>query len=421
MNLRLFRSVAAAALLALLVSLGAAQLARAGSPFGPRFLIRNASSVVETESSIAYNSQDQEYLVVWQAESAGPVKEVWGQRLSRDRALLGSAFRISPANGGYNPDVTYDSAANQYMVVYEVGGNICGQFVSNTGGLVGSEIKIAAAYVHGAYHYHSPAVAYASTSDRYLVVFQYVWDLDGSTAIDARAYLSDGTPEDYAFEVGPYSATTFPDSPDVAYNQSRNEFLVAWHQTWTSTDHDIYARRVQMTGGAAVQGNAFYITASVNDDLYPAVAAISAGTDEGRYLVAWESSNDVRAMPVSGTGTLGTLRVVAGTAWSEYRAAVAGCESNQQFLVVWTWVPSPAPPAMMQVQGRMLALDGALLGAGTTDVGGGQVYESAVAAGPIGDFLITFDDNATFGTSNRGIYGWMWGDRVYLPLVMRET
>ena len=47
-------------------------------------------------------------------------------------------------------------------------------------------------------------------------------------------------------------------------------------------------------------------------------------------------------------------------------------------------------------------------------------YEAAIAAGPSGDFLIAFDDNEVFGTSSRGIYGWLWGNRAYLPGVLRN-
>ena len=51
---------------------------------------------------------------------------------------------------------------------------------------------------------------------------------------------------------------------------------------------------------------------------------------------------------------------------------------------------------MMQVQARTLALDGAPLH-DTTLVGGGQVFDAAVAVGPTCGYLVAFDDNATFG------------------------
>jgi hypothetical protein len=121
---------------------------------------------------------------------------------------------------------------------------------------------------------------------------------------------------------------------------------------------------------------------------------------------------------VSGSEALGTIRDLADTGWGEYRPAAAGCEGNHQFLVVWTWVPVSTPTAVMEVQARTLALDGAPLH-DTTLVGGGQVFDAAVATGQVCGYLVALDDNATFGTWSRGIYGQLWGDRIYLPLVMR--
>jgi hypothetical protein len=74
---------------------------------------------------------------------------------------------------------------------------------------------------------------------------------------------------------------------------------------------------------------------------------------------------------------------------------------------------------MFEIQGRTLALDGSLL-SDTTLIGGRQVFDSAVVAGPVGDFLVAFDDNETFGTLSRGIYGRLWGNRLYLPLLIRQ-
>lgn len=400
----------------------------AGTPIGNRFVIYNDASVSETEAAVAYNSLRDEYLVVWTAESAGPIKEIWGRRVARDGTLLGSAFRISPANDGYHPDVAYNSQANQYLVVWETGQSIRGQRLSATGSLQDSVINIVTGYVHGAYHYTQPAVDYAYTSDRYLVAFRYIWDLDGSSSIQARAYLGSGTPEDYAFEVSSYSVTLLPENPDLAYNRSRDEFLVVWQQTWGPDDRDIHARRVTMAGGASAHPDGtFAITTSTNDDVTPAVAAIATVPNAGQYLVAWESdpdlsTRDVRARTVAGTGTLGALRTLADTGWSEHSPAVAGCEACQQFLAVWVWIPVVTPPPMMQVQARTLDLNGNALGS-TTTVVGGQVFETAVAAGLVDNFLIALDDNEVIGISNRGIYGQLWGSPVYqihLPLVLRD-
>jgi hypothetical protein len=267
-------------------------------------------------------------------------------------------------------------------------------------------------------------VDYAHTADRYLVAFRYIWDLDGTSQIQARAYLSNGTPEDYAFEVSPQSDNTkFPEQPDLAYNRSRDEFLVVWQQEFSATDRDIWARWITMSGGAATHNNAFAVSTSTDDDVNPAIAAIATVLGEGEYLVAWTSDSgsdkNVNTRTVAGDGTsVSFVQTPAGTGWSEHSPAVAGCESNQQFLAVWVWIPAPTAP-MMQVQARTLDLNSNFLDS-TTTVGGGQVFETAIAAGPAGDFLMAFDDNEVIGVSNRGIYGHLWGNRVYLPLILRN-
>jgi hypothetical protein len=397
----------------------------AGAPIGARFVIRNDASATEVEAAVAYNSQNQEYLVVWTAELATPVKEIWGQRVDRTGALEDPAFRISPAGGErYNPDVAYDSQHNRYLVVWEDGLDVRGRLISATGGHITGELTIAQGYI-GLDSASNPRVAYASTSDQYLVIWQY-GGLAGSS-IDAQVYDYYGAPNGSAFDVVPYrfyASDAPPEQSDLAYNRSRNEYLVVWQQRFSGGKYDVYGRRVKMSNGVGVQGSAFPIAAtSADDEFSPAVAAIPTVPNAGQYLVAWERDSgfdsDTQARAMSGTGSLSFIVSLANTPWSEHSPAVAGCESCQQFLAVWVWIPSPTPPGMMQVQARTLALDGTLLDS-TTTVGGGQVFETAIAAGPGGDFLAAFDDNEVIGISNRGIYGHFWGNRVYLPLIMRS-
>lgn len=399
-------------------------IAYAGVPLGPdRFLIQNDGGVSEVESSSAYNPDRQEYLVVWQAA------EIWGRRVSSGGALLGPAFRISPTGEGTSPDVAYSTAAEEYLVVWDNGvEDVRAQRVSDLGTLQGGVINVAIGYVpppgFDGYYYDQPAVAYASTSDRYLVVFRYRRDSDNSSGIIGQVLTSSGGLDGSGHLVSQQSSTLLPEQPDVAYNRSRNEFLIVW-QEMVGSDIDIYGRRFKLTGGAGSLDPEFYIGNMLSiDEIAPAVAAIPTMPTEGQYLVAWESDegtdSNITARTVSWDGTLGAWRYLADTPWGEYRPAVAGSESNDQFLVTWTWIPVITPPAMMQVQAKTLALDGTPLH-DTTLVGGGQVLDSAVAAGPTGDYLVTFDDNDVFGSpsSDRGIYARLWGNRVYLPLVVR--
>jgi hypothetical protein len=404
--------------------LAAPTSAIAGVPIGDRFVIHNDGSVPEVSPAVAYNSQRQEYLVVWYNDRAG-CDDIQAQRVSRTGVLLSDFYVAAGCSDERRyPDVAYNSQDNEYLVVWEHWWGtqvvISGQRVSATGQLLGNEFHIADTYD---YYYSEPRVGYASTSDRYLVVFGYDWV--GSRGIQALEYHWDGSNNvlGSTFDIVPTTATDAPDQPDLAYNRSRNEFLVVWRQMPSGGDYDVYGRRVKMAGGAGTLGAAFPIATSADDEVTPAVAAVPTVPNEGQYLVAWERDSginrDIRARTVAGDGTLGSARALANTGWSEHSPAVAGCESSHQFLATWVWIPVVTPPAMMQVQGRALALDGVPLD-GTTTVGGGQVFEVAVASGPVGDFLVAFDDNEVIGTSNRGIYGWLWGNRIYIPLVLRN-
>jgi hypothetical protein len=397
-------------------------IATAGAPVGSRFVIHNSGSATELQPAIAYNNQSGEYLVVWHNEWAAN-KDIYGQRVARNGTLIGPWFAVSPAGGNrYNPDVAYDSQHNQYLVVWEDGLDVRGRLISATGGHLTGELIIAQGYptLNSAMNAH---VAYAATADQYLVI----WENGGlaGSSIQAQVYDWNGAPNGTIFDVVPFAPSVSaapPEQPDLAYNHSRNEHLVVWQQKPSGGDYDVYGRRVKMAGGAGVLGNAFPIATSADEEVTPAVAAIPTVPNQGQYLVAWERTSgptrDIQARPVAGDETLGILTTVADTPWSEHSPAVAGGLSNQQFLVAWVWIPVVTPPAMMQVQARTLALDATLLHE-TTTVDGGQVFGVAVAAGHTGDFLMAFDDNEVIGISNRGIYGRLWGNRVYLPLVVR--
>ena len=92
---------------------------------------------------VAYNSTDHEYLVVWSEEFL--MGSVWynsvrAQRVAENGAMIGNLFTV--ITFAANPAVTYNSAANEYLVGGNPGGNYVCQRVSNTGTLVGSAVTI---------------------------------------------------------------------------------------------------------------------------------------------------------------------------------------------------------------------------------------------------------------------------------------
>ena len=395
-----------------------------GSPIGSSFLI--ADQPIDTaRPAVAYNSQRQEYLVVWWNDRAG-CDDIYGQRVSKGGALLGPHFSIAAGCPGERsvPDVAYNSQANEYLVVWQLYStptySVLGQRVSATGGLTGGTVHISdGTSILG---YYSPAIAYASTENKYLVVFEIYDYTPKLYGIEAQALNSDGSAWGGYFIVGGFWVTNLLSmKPDLAYNQMRNEFLVVWQQD-AATLRDIAGRRVKMAGGAATLGADFWIYQDASgDDLNPAVAAVPRPPD-GQYLVVWEhytTSGDVWAQRVAGEGTLeGTAFSVYSSTGYDSSPAVAGNERDQQYLVTWSselGYPPPNPP-FVGIFERFISTAGGSYQSDVVWIAGLFADHPAVASGPLGDNLIAYEDTPGSG---QDIWVILLGNRVYLPLVLR--
>ena len=132
-----------------------------------------------------YGITDARYLVVWQDDQAATTAwDIYGRKVLPNGLADGDAFPISTASQNqWLPAVTYNSNDNEFLVVwqdYRIGANwhIAGQRVSGAGALLGANFPIAATGGDEI----SPAVAYGIVAGHYFVV----WGQGGD--IFARAY-----------------------------------------------------------------------------------------------------------------------------------------------------------------------------------------------------------------------------------------
>ncbi|MFQ5593201.1 MAG: hypothetical protein ACE5HA_03545 [Anaerolineae bacterium] len=389
----------------------------AGGPIGDNFPISNLSED-QVKPAVAYNSQREEYLVVWRNDWPGN-DDIYGQRVSKAGQLVGPWFAIAFGAGAErsSPDVAYNSRQNEYLVVWEhddgTRPNIRGRRVSATGQLQGGEITIgtgAALAVRT-----QPAVDYAYTADQYLVVWERHVSGSVSDDIEGQVLSNSGAPEGSNFLIAEGTWSASHEGPDLAYNRSRNEFLVVWEQE-TSSQHDVYGRRVKLAGGPAPLGASFPIADWANEEIDPAVAAVPRPSGVGQYLVVFRTeacgASDIQGQRVTGDGTLEGIRFsVAGSALCQgtvldlRRPAIAGDEGAEQYLVAWTH--SSALIANVLVRGQVVSIGGTLVGQ-ETELGGIVVDRVAVASGGAGDYLVAFDDHPPL-ENDRDIYGQLWG------------
>ena len=371
---------------------------------------------------MAYNSQRDEYLVVWYNDRAG-CDDIRAQRVSGTGALAGGPFYISagcPADRHY-PDVAYNSVHDQYLVVWEQyeaasGHSIQARRVSGAGQVLDTSDIAVRGPGYNLYTPVTPAVAYASTSDRYLVVWSETWHPTPITyGINAQVMTHSGSLDGSWFVVS--QGTQRREEPDVAYNRHANRYLVVW-QLQAGALWDIHGQQVH-GGGGLYQSDitiAYYTKASTA----PAVAAIPTAPSSSSFLVVWElhyapGDRDIVGKLVAEDGTPGsTIWISWANGVDESSPAVAGTESNLQYLVVWR---HPQGVVDKPIMGRALSCGGTLLGQ-VADFSGVDAQHPAVATGPVGSYLVAWQDQPTFAT-NTNIYGRVWGNRVYLPLALR--
>jgi hypothetical protein len=148
--------------------------------------------------AVAYNSVDNNYLIVWYAEdNVGGVvdgeNEIFGQMVSNLGALVGSYFRLSDMGpdgninyDAFNPAVSHDPYLNQFLVTWQGDDNtaplildeveIFGQLVAGTGSEIGSDFRLSDAGGSGNIIYNAarPHQVYNPVMREHVIV----WDAD---------------------------------------------------------------------------------------------------------------------------------------------------------------------------------------------------------------------------------------------------
>ena len=286
--------------------------------------------------AIAYNTNHDEYLVVW--HDADDV--IHARRVSPSGQVWGSFAVASNAYGKRQPSVAYDPARDRYLVtwIYDYWGNgtdfdIYGRFVPWDGPSASFTDFSICGWTN---HQWRPAVAFARTQDEYLVV----WMNDGASPgvasyISGRRVWADGS----GFPVSPFLISSGPedrDFPDVAHNLARNEYLVAWDANIGGGN--IYGMRLSGTG-TPLGGGEFAIAGWPSNEGRPSVAACH-GADQ--YLVAWESDQEtggsdwaIYGRYVSGGGVPGYVSMVDDTTAPELAVDVSCDAGGWQYLLAW--------------------------------------------------------------------------------------
>lgn len=403
-----------------------APLTAAAKPLGSYFVVQNDASLTEQAPAVAYNSVRHEYRVVWYNDRPGN-DDIRAQRLTADSRPLGGPFYISAGTGADRtlPDVAYDDKQDQYLVVWQhqepsSGYSIHGRRVSGPGLVLDAADIIICSAGYNLLTPANPAVAYAYTSDRYLVVWAESWHpMPISRDVMGQVVSPSGTLDGSAITIADDTTGNFRDMPALAYNRGRNEYLVAWQEYEPGANlWDIYARRVTAAGVLLDPVEIEVCRVSVSSTA-PAVAAFANVGTDGQYLVAYElhyapTDYNIDARPVAADGTILPSFHIAYTGLNETQPALAGSEGSRSFLSAWKR-PSGPPFIFTYVEARQVPPSGSPAPA-EQYAGGVFAAKPATAAGLGGDFLVVFEETPLGGDT--GIYARLFGERTYVPMVL---
>jgi hypothetical protein len=301
--------------------------------------------------------------------------------------FLGGELVISIAPEDQSgPEVAYNSARDEWLVVWADtrSGNldIYGQLVGSDGALSGDQIIIQDSLEIS----DAPAVAYDSALDQYLVVWQ------GLYAIAGRLLDAEGAPLTDVFQVA--TATQSLANPAVAYNPVAQEYLVVWQRYAATTENDLWGRRVSAAGVALASDYAIFTEAG--DDLTPQIMAYSQAYDgeSGQYLLVWSNhqSDDHRILGQrlgSAGATLGNAFVISQGEAERLTPGLALNSNNGEALVVWV----DRRAAVGAIYGRWVSSAGAPGVELPISAGEAEPDGPAVAYNPLDDeFLVLWDD-----------------------------
>jgi len=397
------------------------------SPILDPFINIWVDTVDNQEPAVAYNSNHDEYLVVWYNDQGGGMWDIYAQRVGGDGTLLSDFCVVSDAGKkNWQPDVAYSPAQDEYLIVYtyEVNSSdydIWARLVKWNGGDLGDPRYAEFPINQDNDKQWNPAVAYNSQNNEYLVVYENWW-AGGLRDIDARRVDKDGTALGDASGVNIATGTgeerVFP---DVAYNAARNEYLLAY-TFGVGSDGNIHAKVASANLG--MLGSEIHICDDSYDQDFPAVAA---GPDE--YLVVWEDGNwgtndyDVFARRVDGDGTpqgsAGGFEIDGlgdGNLHVDPAVAYGG---GYGYLVAWRYFD--AGLSGQDVHGRyvMPGQDSAAGDAFAIDSGLDSQANPALACDPSGDCLVVEEDDWPSGDFEiRGRFVRPY--HIYVPLVLRN-
>jgi len=284
-----------------------------GSPIGEWIPI-STSIEWDVNPAVAYNSYRNEYLIVWERRIGEPEFgqfDIYAQRIAANGSTVGSliALETGTANQRF-PALAYNSTNDEYLIVWQdlSSGNwdIMGRRLSGSGSLIGSKLTIEAP----GHHQTHPDIAYNPAANEYLVVWED--QIGGSSSDwDIKCWRLNGSGANLTWHLIASSGSLRRMNPSLTYHAAGNEYIVAYEYEYSVSDIDVYYSRIR-ADGTLLQVDAAQSSATVIE----AHPAIAASTNGWHFMIAWEDWRNAGTSAIDLYGQVNQVRAFSGYVWN---------------------------------------------------------------------------------------------------------
>jgi hypothetical protein len=256
-------------------------------------------------TDLAYNSREDNYLCVYSYSGNGwEPFSIFGELVDREGNVEERfAIDVDEEYDQASPSVAYDSKNNRFLVVWVRNLSdpyVYGQFVKADGTIDSNEPPLQIS-PYSSREITGTAVAYDSVNEVFLAAWDYessdgFWGI-GSRFVDANNKVALDDVFD-VFDTSDSDGRPENSPPAVAFDSQKDRFLVVWHGfPEDNGESNIYGQFVKFTDqGEELEGDNFLISdgKTVPDD--PPVdqrnPSIAYDSDNHQYLVVWEDYRD---------------------------------------------------------------------------------------------------------------------------------
>lgn len=325
------------------------------SLIGDNFDLSSGLATNRQAPSVAYNSVDNEYLVIWNETTMTTTDaDVSGQRVSAVGTLLNENIQVTNFMGyQVSPIVTHNNMDNEYFVVWKSQfdrpgstdfNDAFGRRVSNNGVLLGDAFRIFDGGLEISTAYNG---SNSSFNNQYLVTGR---SFASGPAPGILGQMVSNSGSIVGSEIPIATAGAPAPSGQVVYNRNTNEYFSTWRN---QVERNLQGQRITASG--ELLGDPIIISPAFPETGLAASVAFDPSND--RYLVVFGvfQENEILGQFVSSSGELiGSNFIIATGLLSKVHPYIAYSGIDNAFVVVWEEVEN--------IIGQLLSDDGIVIG-----------------------------------------------------------